>query len=266
MLTHLSCIHKKVVLHGSQTKLHFASYQENKRKADKETSEIITVMSQLAEFRIAYEVTSAILCFILVWFMAKPYRFTRESRFAGLPLAFGLLGASYLFSAIIYALPSFFPEYVLWFQLVARVFAFVFLAATYYFSKKTTKITQLWNVIFSLITVAIVTLVIAVIFMPQFDFANYRTASEYVRIFIIICLTYIIIHVLRSHMAKPDSTTLLIPLAYILLAISQYSLIIWAVDESMFAWWGALVLRWGGLAIFLFVAFVTFYGSQKKGA
>jgi len=66
-------------------------------------------------------------------------------------------------------------------------------------------------------------------------------------------------------MAKPDPTTLLIPLGYILFAISQYSLIIWAIDESMFAFWSALALRWGGLAIFLFVAYVTFYGSQKKG-
>jgi len=66
-------------------------------------------------------------------------------------------------------------------------------------------------------------------------------------------------------MAKPDSTTLLIPLGYILLAIGQYSLIIWALDGSMSAWWGALALRWGGLAIFLYIAYVTFYGSQKKG-
>jgi hypothetical protein len=75
---------------------------------------------------------------------------------------------------------------------------------------------------------------------------------------------YIIIHVLRSHISKPDPTTLLIPLGYILFAISQYSLIIWAHDASMFAWWGALAIRWGGLAIFLFVAYVTFYGSQKR--
>lgn len=219
-------------------------------------------MSQLEEFRIAYEVTSAILCFVLVWFMIKPYRYTREGRYVGLPLAFGFLGASYLFSAIIYAQPSFFAEDVLWFQLVARTFAFVFLAATYYFSKNPSKL--LWNVTFSLIVAAIVTSVIAVIFTPQFDFESYRATSGYVRTFIIICLTYIIIHVLRSHIAKPDPTTLLIPLGYILLAISQYSLIIWAVDASMLAWWGALALRWGGLATFLFVAYVTFYGSRKK--
>lgn len=223
-------------------------------------------MADYQEFRIAYELTSAILCFILVWFMVKPYRFTKEGHYVGLPLAFGLLGASYLFSSIAYAQPSFFSEDILWFQLVARTFAFMFLAMTYYFSKKPSRTSQLlWNVVFSFAVVAIVTTVLGVIFMPQFNFENYRAVSEYVRFFIIICLVYVIIQVLRSHLAKPDSMTLMIPLGFILLTISQYSLIIWAVDQSMFAWWGALVLRWTGLAIFLFVAYVTFYGSQKKG-
>ena len=64
-------------------------------------------MSEYQEFRVAYEFTSAILCFIILWFMIKPYRFTREGRYIGLPLAFGLLGASYFFSAITYAAPFF---------------------------------------------------------------------------------------------------------------------------------------------------------------
>jgi hypothetical protein len=223
-------------------------------------------MSEYQTFRVAYEVTSAVLCFILVWFMMKPYRFTKKGRYAGLPLAFGLLGISYFFSALTYAQPSFFPDYFIWFQLVARAFSFIFLAATYLFSKKTTEASQLlWNVTFSVIIVAILASVLAVIYLPSLNFENYKIASTFVRVFNITCLLYIIVHVLRSHMAKPDSSTLLIPLGYILLAISQYSLIIWAADSSMTAWWGALALRWAGLAIFLFVAYITFYGSQKKG-
>jgi hypothetical protein len=197
--------------------------------------------------------------------MTKPYRFTRDPRYIGLPLAFGLLGTSYFFSAIVYVQPSFFPFFMLWFQLVARTFAFVFLAVTYYFSKKPFKTSYvLWNITFSLIVVAGIALFLMVIFSPQLDIQSYLNASAFTRILIMICLTYIIIHVLRSHMEKPDPTTLLIPLGYILLAISQYSLIIWAVDESMFAFWGALALRWWGLAIFLLVTYLTFYRSGKK--
>ncbi len=214
-------------------------------------------------FRVIYEVISTILCFILVWFMIKPYRFTKDGRYIGLPLAFGLLGASYFFSALTYTQTYF--SHILWLQLVARTFAFVFLAATYYFSGKPFRTSYLlWNITFSSIVVAIIASFLMVIFSPQLDFQSYLNASSYARIFIMLCLTYIIIHVLRSHMEKPESTTLLIPLGYILLAISQYSLIIWAVDASMFAFWGALGLRWWGLAIFLLVTYLTFYRLGKK--
>jgi hypothetical protein len=199
--------------------------------------------------------------------MTKPYRYTKQGRYVGLPLAFGLLGASYFFSALTYARLFSFPDELLWVQLVTRIFSFVFLALTYRFPKRISETTQLvWGVTVSAIIVGIVTLVVAIFLMPQFNFQNYLVASSFVRIFIIICLTYVIIHVLRNHVAKPDPTTLLIPLGYILLAISQYSLIIWALGDSSYlaGWWGALGLRWSGLAIFIYVAYVTFFGSQKR--
>jgi hypothetical protein len=225
------------------------------------------MITQYQEFRVIYELTSAIICFILVWFMAKPYRYTKQGRYVGLPVAFGLLGASYFFSALTYAQLFSFLDNLLWVQLVTRIFSFVFLAFTYRFPKMISESNQLVvGVTLSTIVVGIVTLVIAVVLMPQFNFQNYLVVSSYARIFIIVCLTYVIVHVLRSHMAKPDPTTLLIPLGYILLAISQYSLIIWALGDSsnLAGWWGALVLRWGGLAIFLYVSYVTFFGSQKR--
>jgi hypothetical protein len=238
--------------------------QQNEEKTDKDRTRKLAVMSTYPEIRVTYEIISTILCFILVWFMMKPYFFTRDRRYTGLPIAFGLLGASYFFSAITYTLPSF-AQNILWLQLVARTFAFMFLAATYYFSNKPFKTSYLlWKVTFSLIVVAIIASFLMVVFAPQFEFQGYLNASLYARIFILICLTYIIIHVLRSHMIQPESTTLLIPLGYILLAISQYSLIIWAVDASMFAFWGALAIRWWGLAIFLFVTYLTFYRLGKK--
>jgi hypothetical protein len=222
---------------------------------------------QYQEFRVIYEFTSAIVCFILVWFMAKPYRYTKQGRYVGLPLAFGLLGASYFFSALTYAQPYSFPDDLLWVQLVTRIFSFFFLALTYRFPKRISETNQLvGGVTVSAIVIGIVTLVVAVVLVPEFNFQNYLGASSFARIFIVICLTYVIIHVLRSHMAKPDPTTLLIPLGYILLAISQYSLIIWALGDSrdLAGWWGALGLRWAGLAVFLYVAYITFFGSQKR--
>ena len=44
--------------------------------------------------RIIIEVASAIIYFILVKYMIKPYSLTREQRYLGLPLGFAFLGIS----------------------------------------------------------------------------------------------------------------------------------------------------------------------------
>src|SRR5512147_593128 len=94
--------------------------------------------------RIIVEIASAIICFILVKFMIKPYGLTKEARFLGLPFGFGFLGASFVISAVVYSLKSsVYWTDLLWFQSFTRTFAFVFLAMTYYFSKRPPKSTRL---------------------------------------------------------------------------------------------------------------------------
>jgi hypothetical protein len=50
--------------------------------------------------RLAIEIASAILYFILVRYMIKPYGLTREERYLGLPLGFAFLGVSEVLLAI----------------------------------------------------------------------------------------------------------------------------------------------------------------------
>ena len=79
-----------------------------------------------------------------------------------------------------------------------------------------------------------------------------------------VCLLYIAIHTLRSHLEAQKSKTILTPFGYMFLGISQYSFVIWAFDNSKFAFYGGLVLRWIGLALFLLIAYRTFYGSKRN--
>ena len=214
--------------------------------------------------RITIEVVSAIACFILVRFMIKPFRLTGETRYLGLPLGFGFLGASYAFSALSYS-PVFDFANSGWVQLFVRAFAFLFLAVTYYFSKSAKKPRLLWNITLGVLAAILTILILLAIISPQFLWSNYRLAQVYVRVFNLICLSYISIHALKSHIEQPDPTTLMIPLGYILLGIGQYSVLIWAVDGSIFAFFAGLALRLAGLAVFLFVSYRTFYSSEKKG-
>jgi hypothetical protein len=215
------------------------------------------------EARITVEVVSAIICFILVRYMIKPYSLTREGRYVGLPLGFAFLGVSYGIAAFAYSELYYFSE-LLWIQLLTRTFAFVFLAVTYYFSNKPAKNTRiLWDLTFSLLIVSLIALFLVIFIFPQVASNNYNESQMYIRVFNIICLLYIVIHTLRTHIRKPDPTTIWVPLGFILFAISQYSLLFWYTDNSLTAFTGSLTLRIMALAVFLAVAYRSFAEGKK---
>lgn len=220
---------------------------------------------ELQAFRIAYEVTSAVICIILVRFMIKPYQFTKESRYLGLPLGFGFLGATYAISAIVYYQPYLFGNGTIYFQVILRSYAFVFLCVTYYFSRKSAENSRrkLWNVTLVLLLASLLTFFV-ITNVPVVALPSYSLTSSFTRIFNLVCLVYLCAHTLRSHIEKPDPGTLWTPFGYIFLAVSQYALIIYALDASMSAWWSALAIRWIGLAIFLIISCKSFH-CVKRG-
>jgi len=214
---------------------------------------------------ILMEVVSAILCFVLLRFMVKPYRTTGEGRYLGLPLGFGFLGVSYIFMGFALYFESFiFVEDLKWFQLFTQAYAFAFLAATYYFSKKPPERTRLWwDITYTGLVFAAVVSYLVVFEPPMFGLPSYKTVDEYFRLFNIVCLAYISIHTLRSHVSQPDPKTIWIPISYLLLGFAQYSSLIWSLDSSFTAYVGAHFLRLSGLLIFLFVVYKAFYGTRE---
>jgi hypothetical protein len=213
--------------------------------------------------RIIIEVVSAVICFILIKFMIKPYQLTKETRFLGLPFGFGLLGASFAISAIVYySRPNIFFMDLLWFQSLARTFAFVFLVMTYYFSKKSSKNTPLLsNITFSVLVAVFISLFLALFIVPR---VPYVESQIYIRVFNVVCLSYVSINTLISHVKKPDPAKIHIPLGFILLGISEYSLIFWYTDISLAAFAGSMALRLASLSVFLIVSYRTFYNSGKE--
>jgi hypothetical protein len=185
----------------------------------------------------------------------------------GLPIGFGFLGASYAISAFAHSDPILSINPLMWFQLLARPFAFAFLAFTYYFSKKPSKNTRLiWDITLSVIIVALTSLFIVFLVAPGLALDNYSLLSIYIRSFNIVCLVYITVHTIRSHLETQDSKTILTPFGYLLLGIGQYSLLIWNVGDvnDKFPFYGGLALRWFGLLLFLLIAYRTFYGSKRS--
>jgi hypothetical protein len=217
------------------------------------------------------EFFSAALSFFLVRFMVKPYLYTRDDRYIGLPFGFAFLGMSYLFMGLAFSLGSRpFVEEMKWLQLFTEAYAFAFLAVTYYLSKRTLeRSARLWLLfIFSALIVGIIATYLIVFepYSPMFAFPSYDVADRYISVFDVILAFYVSVYTLRSHALKPDPQTLWAPLGYLLLAFGEYSSLVWSLDSSFSALEGAYVIRLAGLLVFLLVSYETFVASQAPQA
>jgi len=216
-------------------------------------------------YLVMIEILSAALAFILVRFMIKPYRITGENRYLCLPLGFAFLGIStILMGASLFFADSSISEKLKWLQLFTGSYAFVFLAVTYFLSgrKYERKMRPLANALISLMLLALVFLFIVLFLPPVFALPDFKTADEYFRLFNMILALYITVHTLRSHASQPEPRTILAPLAYALLAFSQYSFLIWSLDSSFAAFAGGHFIRIASLLAFLFVSYKSIIAPQ----
>ncbi len=214
---------------------------------------------------VVLEALSAILAFVLVRFMMRPYEYTRERQYLGLPLGFACLGVSYIFmGGSLLSDNHLVIEELKWLQLLTGSFAFAFLATSYYFSGKVLRrnVDIILQALLSLLILGLIISCLIVFVPPAFDLPNYKTVDEYFRVFNMILALYITLHTLRHHASKPNPKTIIVPLAYATLAFSQYSFLIWSLDASFSAFVGAHVMRLFALLIFLFVSYRAFLASE----
>jgi len=219
-------------------------------------------MPEVVDFGI--EVASAVLCFVLVRFMFKPYSLTKEGRYLGLPVGFAFLGISEAMLALGILQPAGELRLI---SLLTRTFAYVFMAATYYFSKEPAKKSRvIWSITFGLIIVSLTTLAVLMVRGLEFGFNLNPSLSIFLRLLALFCISYMCVRTLRSHLQALEPSTLWIPIGFIFLGISQYSLIIWAADANFsqgYAFVGGLIARFVGLGIFVAVAYSSFYKTKK---
>jgi hypothetical protein len=215
------------------------------------------------QIRAAIEITSAIMSFILLWFMIKPYKITREDRYIGLPLGFGFLGTTYVISAISFATPHIFGQNTIYFQLIARTFAFFFIGVTYYFSEKPAESRLIWKTILFLSIIALI-LSLIIVNIPNITLPGYKITRNYFRILDIVFVLYICVHAFRSYIRNPDPKMLWIPIGYVFLTVSQYSTLLFQLNGDVTTLFAGLILRLAFLSIFLIVSFEVFYRTKTE--
>lgn len=211
------------------------------------------------------EVVSAVLCFVLVRFMLKPYEYMKEGRYIGLPLGFALLGISYIFMGLaLISERAPFHEEMSWLQLLTQTYAFAFLAVTYYFSKKEYSLRRLWwEVSFAGMIILAVISYLFIFEQPPLGLPDYKIVDEYFRIANIISILYIVVHLLRASASSQNSNTTWITLTFLFIGFAQYSSLIWSIDSSYIALLGAHLLRLIGLLAFIIVAYRAFYSPYR---
>jgi len=218
--------------------------------------------------RILIEIISVIACCFLLRFMIKPYIVTREARYIGLPLGFGFLCTSYVLSAIAILQPYYFSSQFNWLQpleITFRAFAFTFLAVNYYFSRRPTKSTRIfWDLTLSILIMSVIIICLIELIIPLTSLSIFQTTNIILRVFILICISYICIHCIREYVEAPDPISILVPFAYVLFGISQYSHLISFFERGELEFWGGLALRLMALAVFLYVTYRTFYDRKRK--
>jgi hypothetical protein len=195
---------------------------------------------------LAIELVSAMLALAVAGSTLKLFHVVRRNYLLGLPVGFSFLALGYLSSSASYALPAL-TDPLTWFALLCQTYGFAFVAVTYLLKKNS----RLGRVAQWLISIMIILAVIAatIIVVQTERIPSYQTFDEAFSITNIFLLSYILIELYPKVRADRHGIGTAILASYAVLAVSQYSYLLWRLDGGFWSFSMAHVLEFIGLAI-----------------
>jgi hypothetical protein len=103
-------------------------------------------------------------------------------------------------------------------------------------------------------------ILLVTIVSPEVSLADYQRCYFVIRTLSAVSLAYIALHALKNHVGT-DRVAIASAMGFILLAIEQYSQLIWVTDRSYFALFGGLTFRLVGLAVFIYISYEAFFAK-----
>jgi hypothetical protein len=176
------------------------------------------------------------LALIVVYLTFRLFRTVRMEYLLGFPIGFSFLAVGNVALGISYAYPMF-EELASWLHLFIVSYGFAFLAGTYFM--KTRKASRsvgrasVW--LFSSLVILAVFVVAVIIVPPHSLFPPYRFADEMFRIVNLVLIGYILLSLYQALKNEPHSIGSMVLAGFIFLATSQYSLLLWALDEGFWS-------------------------------
>jgi hypothetical protein len=211
----------------------------------------------IVEALVASELISVVLVLVVIYFFFRAYRLRRSLFLLGLVLGFSFLAASYVFLGmfLLYSSNLVFSGFFLWLRLIMQSYGFAFIAFSYYFSSNPERTAKYFLVLISAASFISVFLVLGVLVVapPFLALPSVRIVDEAFRLANLFFLGYVIFYLVRKLELPHEQISGLVwaPLAFSLLWLAQFSMLIWGVDGSQTAFVAAHAARLASLILFI---------------
>lgn len=192
----------------------------------------------------ALELASAFLAFAVSYLMLRSFRVLRRYYLLGFPIGFSFLGLSYLLLGVSYAFPTLANE-ASWLQLVICCYGFAFLGTTYFLRRRSLahRLGQMSNWLFSLLVILAVMAILVIVVPPVMLLPSHQVAEGVFRATNLGLVAYILFSMYQMLKAEAYGLGAVVLASFILLAVEQYSLLLWSLDAGLWSFVFAHISR-----------------------
>jgi hypothetical protein len=245
---------------------------------------------------LAISVISAFLGFVISWSYYKSYRFFGFGHLLGIPTGFTFLGLSYLFQyiSLIFRINDLLYPELFWIQLTLQSNGLALIAISYRFKVRNYNGSSLFephlevnnssyslhqgrfhfnNIAKNISTNSLFIVLILIPFIvpvcdlnlkPYFDYTGLADLALIMTIFNMIVLAYILKNIAVSLINEFNAKFAFGLIAFTLLWLEQYSLLLVYCDNSSISFTASIVTRLGGLLVFAYLIYYAKSFASKR--
>jgi len=194
-------------------------------------------------------VVAAGLSIFIVYSMLRLVRVVRREYLLGFPIEFTLLAIGFIAFGLSYAYPGL-EELASWLHLSIVTYGFAFIAGTYFLKKSLRRrVGRMSAWLFSMLVILAVAAIILIVVPPRFLLPSYRSVYEIFRTTDLVLLVYIIFSLYQDFKPRRVGLGGMVLAGFVLLAGSQYSLLLWGLDGGFWSFALAHAMGLVGLAM-----------------
>jgi len=209
---------------------------------------------------LALNVTSIVLAGIVTIFFVRFYKYFHSIPLENIVLGFGILVVSHSFGAAYQMMKLLSTMHqaslLLLIYISLNALAFSLISAGYILWRQEKKASRMRVLLTALLIFAIIILTLSAIMLSSDALDGFAAKMEYFHGVVFVLLLFVSWKSFKNYTERPDVRSSMVPAAFTLLAISQYSMFIWSVDGGLTSLVLGAICRILGLVLFLRVVLV----------